>query len=355
MFCTNCGAKLEENVRFCTQCGHSTADILNAQGAQAGPQVAQAGSRATQANPQATQVASQVTQVVQPVQPTQTPAQPTQRPTQPSQVLAQPTQVMRPVQGYPQAGQQFSAQANGALAPHAGDAPATQVNPQAAAQQELPSQNSKSKKSTYVIVGVVVLALCAAVAALAYAFASGLIGGGQNASAPQNSTQEEQSSSASDDDSASKSGTDSSSSSTSDSSSDKSSSDAESSTTITSRRTVTVKVTTTSGSTLTGTVGQDASGYVIADSSTRKYTADEIRAMNLTDAELCIAWNEPYARAGYTFMNSGLKSYFNSCSWYKGTSSTVEVSSVAEENVATIRAVAEESASAKQWEDLAKN
>lgn len=72
------------------------------------------------------------------------------------------------------------------------------------------------------------------------------------------------------------------------------------------------------GARLTGTVTLH-DGYVIPDSSTKAYTIEELRALNLNAAELCIARNEIYARNGYKFLNSGLQSYFNARSWYHNT------------------------------------
>jgi hypothetical protein len=84
-------------------------------------------------------------------------------------------------------------------------------------------------------------------------------------------------------------------------------------------KTVTLKTKTTSGETVSGTVTRDKNGYVIADSSTKTYTVSELKSLGLTDAEVCVAWNEPFARLGYHFKNSALREYFNSCTWYKDT------------------------------------
>ena len=59
------------------------------------------------------------------------------------------------------------------------------------------------------------------------------------------------------------------------------------------------------------------SEYVLAESNTRYYTADELK--NLTGDELLIARNEIYARHGRKFNNAELQQYFNSKSWYSGT------------------------------------
>ena len=57
-----------------------------------------------------------------------------------------------------------------------------------------------------------------------------------------------------------------------------------------------------------------SSERIFADSNTRVLSSDEIA--RLTDAELCIAWNEIIASKGYVFKNEGLRTYFSSCSWY---------------------------------------
>ena len=53
---------------------------------------------------------------------------------------------------------------------------------------------------------------------------------------------------------------------------------------------------------------------IFGDSNSRVLSADEIRV--LSDAELCIAWNEIIAVKGYVFKNEGLRAYFSGCSWY---------------------------------------
>ena len=60
--------------------------------------------------------------------------------------------------------------------------------------------------------------------------------------------------------------------------------------------------------------GTDPS-YLIADSSSRKLTEDDVRSI---DSSLWpYARNEIYARHGYTFSNSTYKNYFSKKSWYK--------------------------------------
>lgn len=92
---------------------------------------------------------------------------------------------------------------------------------------------------------------------------------------------------------------------------------------------VTLECVSSTGTTLSGSVRRDANGYVLADSDTHTYTAEEITAKNLTPAELCIAWNEPFARKGYAFSNAGLQTYFErNCPWYKCTHASVSLQGV---------------------------
>lgn len=62
------------------------------------------------------------------------------------------------------------------------------------------------------------------------------------------------------------------------------------------------------------TAPSSASTYVLPDSATRLYSADELSG--LSDWELYIARNEIYARHGREFQNQDLQSYFNSQPWY---------------------------------------
>ena len=84
-----------------------------------------------------------------------------------------------------------------------------------------------------------------------------------------------------------------------------------------------------------------ASGdYVLPESDTRTYSKSEIE--DLSDYELYIARNEIFARHGRIFQNDDLQDYFESKSWYHGTSSasnniTLNADELA--NAATIREV----------------
>lgn len=114
--------------------------------------------------------------------------------------------------------------------------------------------------------------------------------------------------------------------------------------------TVTVTVTLSNGHTMSATCQVSVvesqivtySEYVLSESSTRYYTADELK--NLTADELFIARNEIYARHGRKFNNPELQQYFNGKSWYSGTISpenfdTSVLNSFERTNVSTILAV----------------
>lgn len=113
---------------------------------------------------------------------------------------------------------------------------------------------------------------------------------------------------------------------------------------------VNVSMVSASGRTLTGTVTLH-DGYVIPNSSERAYTIDELRALGLNDAELCIARNEPYARMGYSFRNPGLQAYFNARSWYhnKGWRGELPQDSAGYITAHNLLTIAESSSSAAQW------
>ena len=114
--------------------------------------------------------------------------------------------------------------------------------------------------------------------------------------------------------------------------------------------TVTVTVTLSNGHTMSATCQVGVvesqivtySEYVLSESNTRYYTADELK--NLTADELFIARNEIYARHGRTFNNPELQQYFNGKSWYSGTISPENfdisvLNSFERANVSTILAV----------------
>lgn len=122
---------------------------------------------------------------------------------------------------------------------------------------------------------------------------------------------------------------------------------------LTNDKKITLIVEAADGSELSGTVRRDESGFVISDSSSREYTIEELKALNLSDAELCIAWNEPFARQGYHFKNPQLRAYFESCDWYSDTGSASYLTGVAAVNNYRLRQIADESTSSIRWKDLA--
>lgn len=104
------------------------------------------------------------------------------------------------------------------------------------------------------------------------------------------------------------------------------------------------------GRTLTGTVNLH-DGYVIPNSSEKAYSIDELRALGLNDAELCIARNEPYARQGYSFRNPNLQAYFNARSWYHNTGwrGQLPADSAGYITAHNLLALAEQTPGASQW------
>lgn len=61
----------------------------------------------------------------------------------------------------------------------------------------------------------------------------------------------------------------------------------------------------------------DEQGYILPESDTRLYTADELAGFS--DWELTLARNEIYARHGRLFDTPEIQEYFDGCSWYEGT------------------------------------
>lgn len=113
---------------------------------------------------------------------------------------------------------------------------------------------------------------------------------------------------------------------------------------------VTLECVSSTGTTLSGSVRRDANGYVLADSDTHAYTTEELTAKNLTPAELCIAWNEPFARKGYAFSNAGLQTYFErNCPWYKCTHASVSLQGVEAANNELLKSYAKEHSDFSPW------
>lgn len=109
---------------------------------------------------------------------------------------------------------------------------------------------------------------------------------------------------------------------------------------------------TENGESLSGIVLRDSSNNVIPDSSTREYSIEELEAMNLNPAELCIAWNEPFARMGYNFGNSDILAYFESTGWYQNSGQKMNLDGIAARNVNRLQEIAAKSAEASKWRDI---
>lgn len=113
-----------------------------------------------------------------------------------------------------------------------------------------------------------------------------------------------------------------------------------------------LSVKTTKGERISSMVHRDNDDYVIADSSSYAYSESELENLDLTDAELCIAWNEPFARLGHHFDNPDLQNYFESCSWYTDNHKKYNLSGTAAANNSKLRKIAEKNSSSKRWENL---
>lgn len=112
---------------------------------------------------------------------------------------------------------------------------------------------------------------------------------------------------------------------------------------------VTLECELAAGGTISGTVRRDANGYVIADSDTHEYTEAEVLALNLTPAELCVAWNEPFARQGYVFTNTGIQKYFESCPWYQAKGRDVTLVGAKAKNNELFKSIAKQRSDFKPW------
>lgn len=90
----------------------------------------------------------------------------------------------------------------------------------------------------------------------------------------------------------------------------------------------------------------DSGTYVLADSATRLYSADELSG--LSDRQLYLARNEIYARHGREFQNQDLQDYFNDQPWYTPRYSPEEFDSLGllndteRQNASTILSVEQE-------------
>lgn len=116
---------------------------------------------------------------------------------------------------------------------------------------------------------------------------------------------------------------------------------------------VKLTVETAKGNVISGIVNRGGDDYVIADSSSCAYSESQLKNLDLTDAELCIAWNEPFARLGHHFDNPDLQEYFESCSWYSDNHKKCSLSGAAASNNTKLRKIAESKSSSKRWENLA--
>ena len=71
------------------------------------------------------------------------------------------------------------------------------------------------------------------------------------------------------------------------------------------------------------------------------------------ELELCIAWNEPFAREGYHFKNEDLQDYFEGTSWYRDRNAQVNLTGAAAANNELLRELADTTGDGSKWKDLA--
>lgn len=84
----------------------------------------------------------------------------------------------------------------------------------------------------------------------------------------------------------------------------------------------------------------NANDEVIPDLLSRQYTADEIRAMGLSDAELYIARNSIVAKTGYIFHYEPNTQFFiDNCAWYNPSTSEYNLQGVGAVNAGVIHEV----------------
>lgn len=290
MFCTKCGAVLEDGTKFCTSCG----SVVEQETVSAGAQ--------SDSSPAATTVVGSAAgaSAFEPKQPV-------------------------PTQALPNQGAYAQQNAYAAQQPaYAAQQPAYMPQQQQPAAQQ---PQKKSKLPIVIAIAAVVIVL------LAIAIASFILTDGFNFNSSSSSSTTTSSSSAA---------------------SDEASTEIEEEETVETATpgTVTLSAYTTGGELLTGTVRQDANGYVLPDSSSREYTYAELQAMNLTPAELCIAWNEPFARLGYHFGNSSIANYFESTDWYVDKGIKPNATGAGAKNNETLRTLADSTEGAYKWKDL---
>lgn len=106
-------------------------------------------------------------------------------------------------------------------------------------------------------------------------------------------------------------------------------------------RTVTLTVANPrNGAVTSADIRLDANDDVIPDLLTRQYTADEIRAMGLSDAELYIARNSIVAKSGYIFhYDPNTQFFIDNCAWYRPTTSEYQLQGIGAVNAGVIREV----------------
>lgn len=281
MFCTKCGAKLPDGSKFCTSCGAPTG-------------VGEDGTTVMPAADETRVVGGQPTQLMGSSQPTQVSPQAQQPVPQPTQVAPMPASA-QPAYGATQ------------------QQPVYPSVPQQPAYGQDQQGNGGSRRG--VVIGVVIAIIVVAIAAVAFIMVDpmGLFGGTSGTGAATSPTSAQASSSES---------------------------------AASTKAASTSAASTSAASTTAQTTAPAASGdYVIPDSDHVSYTADDIRAMNLSVDQLWYARNEIYARHGREFRDQTLQAYFNAKPWYTPVyapddfDDNVQLSSVERANAAAIRSV----------------
>lgn len=256
MFCQNCGAQIENGVKFCTQCGSKVPDEV--------------------------QAAFQPTAVLNQPVPTTCKAcgaplregdafcitcgHPIAADEDKTAALDSLSGASVDTSGAPFSGTGYAAASGGTSRMPTVGGPASVDYRQPVA----PEPAAKKNMVPFVIIGVVVV-VALVVAAL---FAFGVLGGNSTSTTTETTTTEQEATSSS--------------SSTESTSTDSSATEEEE--------------------------YEGDSGYILPDSDSRYYTEEELNSMDLY--YLWLARNEIFARHGRGFNNTELQEYFNSTSWY---------------------------------------
>lgn len=317
-FCTNCGARIPDDAMFCNKCGSP----VNRDAVISGPQDAPAGEAPTTVRPSAdaaredAEATRQAIDSLGPIQPTaQMPRPEDVTAKAPSNSTAAQSTIPTGAVGYKPV----------SPVPHsvASQSAQSYLDAQQARQRR---SNERSGAALSIAAGVAVGLIIVAIIVLLGVFVFHVFSFGGDSS-----TQQETQTSTTETSTTETTDT------TDTTDSSQSTTDSTSSTSDTATTTTTEQTESDDSAT--------SGDYVLADSDTRLYTADELSSYS--NWELYIARNEIYARHGRGFNNQDLQDYFNSKSWYKQTSTPEDfdesvLSSIERQNADTIKSVEEE-------------